>query len=100
MSYLISYIYRLHVTSKLPWFSLYAMSISVAVLRNGDTNFSNNSLPSQNYMSIKLIYDCSESNLNVFLANVKTSIERGIICFTFAIPRHTQSFKNYPGLFK
>lgn len=102
MSYLISYICRLNVTGKPPWFSLYAVSTSVAVLRTGDTNFSSNSLPSQKYMSIKLRYDCSDSNLNAFSANVKTSLKRGIIyfCFTFVIHRHTQSFKNYPGFFK
>lgn len=94
MSYFISYISRLNVTSKLPWFSLYAVSTSAAVLCTRETNFSNNLLPSQNSMSIKLRYDCSESNLNVSLANVKTSLKGGKIyfCFTFAIPRHIQSF--------
>jgi len=102
MSYFISYISRLNVASKLPWFSLYAVSTSAAVLHTGHTNFSKNLLPSQNCMGVKLRYDCSESNLSVFLANVKTSRKGGKIyfCFTFAIPRHIQSFKNYPKLFK
>lgn len=90
MSYFIFYFSRLNVTSKLSWFSLYAGSTSAAVPCTGDTNFSRNLLPSQNAMSIKLRYDGSESNLNVFLANVKTSLKGRKIyfCFTFAISRH------------
>lgn len=92
--WLTSYISRLNVTHELPWFSLYVVSTSAAVLPTGDTNISKNVSPSQNTMSIKFIYDCSESLLNVFLANVKTSLKGGKIYFgfTFAIPRHMQSF--------
>lgn len=93
MNDFISYIFRLNVTCKLLCFSLHAVTISAAVLRTGDTNFSKNLLPSQNSMSLQLRYDCSESNLNVFLANVKTNLRGKIyFCFTFAIPGHIQSF--------
>lgn len=68
----------------------------MAVLCTGVTNFSNNLLLSQNSLSIKLRYDCSECNLHVFSPNIKTSLKRekkNYFCFTIAIPRHTQSFK-------
>lgn len=48
----------------------------MAVLCTGVTNFSNNLLLSQNSLSIKLRYDCSECNLHVFSPNIKTSLKR------------------------
>lgn len=90
------------LTSKPSWFFLYAVSTSAVVLHTGESNFAKNLLVSQNCMRIKLTYDCSESNLNGFLANVKTSLKGGKIYFyfTFAISRHIHSFQNHPGLFK